>query len=637
MIRYDALPQGHRVAGRRFLIDELIGRGRSSAVYRALDFDSKTSVALKILDPFLAQDPVSLERFAREVRIIRKLNHPNVVRLYSFFQDGDFHVICMEYIEGLDGAAYLDRYGRLSVAEFLPIAKTSASAVASCHRMKVLHRDLKPQNLLLTPNRDVKLVDFGVSKINTMSDLTKTGTVIGTPEYMAPEQFNSTTADPRSDVYSLGAVFYQLLTERPPYAGTSLSHILGRQLSEKVEPIATFRDDVPEWLEAVVGKCLRTDRGERYQSCYELLRDLEQGEQALARQEQRRQPEPCLSCREPRIAGLPFCHQCGTLAGDVYERGDHALILYQCDDKDTVSAHLARAFRLKDARAVRARLERLPVLLLRRVSEATAAAVANDLASTPCELTLTDKLPSSFRLPRRYLLYGCLALLPMLVHASYLTVLIALPAVAGSELLLIWLYTRRVRPLFKPEVLGRRPRVDPFSRKAAYRLRQMNARDLKVLLGKIVASLLVLRKAGSVLARRGEAATPGLDLRALTGRVEQGLEAARAVEGYELYLSSRSLNDIRQKLDAADLRLRHAAGVEQMEPLVAAKAKLQGELKRYLEVQELHSRLFVALLNLNGTLRRLVDALADRRDVPALAADLADLEDDLRLEREAPA
>ncbi len=632
MIRYDALPRGHRVAGRRFLIDELIGRGRGSAVYRALDFDSKTSVALKILDPFLAQDPISLERFAREVRIIRKLNHANIVRLYSFFQDGDFHIICMEYIEGLDGAAYLDRYGRLSVAEFLPIAGTVASAVESCHRVKVLHRDLKPQNLLLTPNRDVKLVDFGVSKINTMSDLTKTGTVIGTPEYMAPEQFNSTNADPRSDIYSLGAVFYQLLTERPPYAGTSLSHILGRQLSEEFEPIATFRDDVPKWLEAVIGKCLRTDRGERYQSCYELLRDLKKGEQALARQEQRRRPEPCLSCREPRIAGLPFCHQCGTFVGDVYERGDHALILYNCDDKDAVSRHLARAFHLKGAGAVRARLDRLPVLLLRGVSEATAAAVANDLASTPCELTITDKLPSSFRLPKQYLLYGCLALLPMLVHSSYLTVMIALPVVVGSELLLIWLYTRRVRPLFKPEVLGRRPRVDPFSRKAANRLRQMNGRDLKVLLGKIVAGLLALRKAGSVLERRGEAATPGLDLEVLTGRVEQGLEAAGAVEAHELYLSSRGLNDVQQKLDAAELRLRHAAGVEQMEPLVAAKAKLRAELKRYLEVQELHSRLFVALLNLNGTLRRLVDALADRRDLPALAAELADLEHDLRLE-----
>ncbi len=624
MIRYNALPQGFRIH-RRFLVEELVGQGRSSAVYRALDLDTRSLVALKVLDPFLARDPTSLERFAREVKIIRALDHPNVVRLYGFLKDQGFYVISMEYIDGIDCGAYVRRHGHLDLAEFLPIARTVTSAVGSCHKAGVLHRDLKPQNILLTAAKDVKLVDFGVSKVSTMSDLTKTGTVIGTPEYMAPEQFTSTTADPRSDVYSLGAVFYELLTERPPYAGTSLSSILGRQLRQDLEPVSSLRPEVPEWLDAVVRKCLRTDRSNRYQSCFELAEDLGKGERSLARWEEKREPVLCLSCKTPQIAGLPFCHLCGTFASEVYERGRHSLILYQCDEPDAVSAHLARVLPAGDEGAIRARLDNLPVLLLRGVSRNTAAALASDLAPYPCELKISDKLPRQLRLPGKYLFYGCLALAPMVIWNS-LSFSLRLWVIVASEALVIYLYRRRIRPLVKLGALKPRAKVkaDPFSLEAARRLRRMKAEDLKTIVGKIAHSFLAIRAATG-------AAAAGVDRKALSRLIEKALRAAETVEGYELYLSSRSLNGIKQKLDAAEHRLEQASDPQQMEPLIEAKTKLRSDFERYQEVQELHSRLFVGLLNLNSTLKALADALAERKSAAAAAAEIAALEGDLTL------
>ena len=207
MISYDALPHGFTIDN-RYWVEGLLGKGRSSAVYRAFDAETSTQVSLKILDPFLSQDPVYLERFRREVSIIRSLSHPGIVKVYAFLKFQEFYVIVMEYFESRNGIAYLDRYGAMPVADFLDVAKKIVSAIESCHKVSVLHRDIKPQNVLISQNKDIKVVDFGISRVNTMSNLTKTGTILGTPEYMPPELFITGRSDTRSDIYSLGCVFF---------------------------------------------------------------------------------------------------------------------------------------------------------------------------------------------------------------------------------------------------------------------------------------------------------------------------------------------------------------------------------------------------------------------------------------------
>jgi len=629
-MRYNTLPVGHTIAG-RFVIEAALGHGRSSAVYRALDHHTRTRVALKMLDPFLAQDPVSVERFAREVTILRTVSHPNIVRVYDFLRDGDAHVICMEYIDGLDGKAFLARFGRLALADFLHVARQIAAALDACHRLKVLHRDLKPQNVLITANRDVKLVDFGISRINTMSDLTKTGTILGTPEYMAPELFVSTKADPRSDIYAIGAVLYELLTARPPHVATSLSTIMAQQLRGDVEPIATFRKDIPHWVDAIVSKCLRTDPNNRYQSGYELLRDLQRGERARAAYLEKQPVALCLNCHADRIAGLPFCHQCGHFSQDVYAKGRSSVILYGSDDLDGLANQLRRIFPAAPSAAVRTGLGKPPVVLFSDISRDTAMSVVNELAVFPCELRVTQNLAKDLRLPQVYLGLMLVALLPVFALDSFFG---RLGLTAACEVLLVWLYRRRVRPLIRLSANSEpaRQRADQHLIDLARRFTALHDPNLKTILGTIASSFLQLR-------RRLAKAPSVFDADTIATVVSSSVEAAHTLERYETYLSSRSLNDIRDKLAATDLRLRQSQATAGIAALIEAKAKLRREFTDYQAIQELHAKLYISLLNLNTVLRQIEDSFADggaapetlRTEVAQIQADFLATQPEMRL------
>lgn len=621
MTHYHSFPKGYTVA-ERFVVEAPIGRGRSSAVYRALDLRARTEVALKVLDPFLAQDPTSVERFAREVAILRSLNHPNVVRLYDFLRDGEAYCICMEYIEGLDAKAYIARFGKLPVVEFLPIAKSLTAALEACHGRKVLHRDLKPQNILITPNHDVRLVDFGVSRINTMSDLTKTGTLLGTPEYMAPELFVSTAADPRTDIYALGVVFYELLAGRPPYVATSLSTIMSQQLRGQIEPLSTYRRDLPPWLESIVLKCLKVDPNARYQSCYELLRDLQSAERALAVYEAKRQATPCLSCKTELIPGLPFCHHCGTFTRDQYAKGPYALVLYSCEDPDALAARLLRLFPHRSRTALRARLSKSPLVICTGVSHGTATNLVNELAVVPCELGITRRLLSEFRLPRVYAGFGVLALCPVLLTPGR-SFLGTLALTLCGESVLVALYLRQISPLIRLAAVRDRALVplDPEIPAFARSIRQLSDPSLKAALGKIVSTFLHISDSKAM-----DRPCVG-EIRSL---VLRAIEVARTLESHAVYLGSRSLNEIRDKLRAVELRLAETRETERAASLMQTRMQLQREFRDYRSIEELHSKLHIAVLNLNALLKKIDDLPGGSLD--SVGAEMQELAQDFALD-----
>jgi hypothetical protein len=613
MTRYDALPRGHMVAS-RFVVEGLIGRGRTSAVYKAFDGQTNTHVALKILDPFLAQDPTSVERFTREVRIIRSLDHPSIVKVYEFLRDGDSYVMCMELVDGLDGKARAARFGRMPIADFLVVAKGVLAALEACHRVKVLHRDLKPQNILITADNRVKLVDFGISRVNTMSDLTKTGTILGTADYMAPELFLSTRADPRSDIYAAGAVLYELLAERPPHVASSLSMLMTRHQRAEIEPLSSIRGDVPRWLEAIVSKCLRVDPNARYQSCWELLRDLERGERAFAAREDSEATAPCLECKRLAIPGLPFCHHCGTFNRDLYVRGPYSLVLYQCDDKKRFAAEVRRMIPSRSMEAVAHRLARPPVVVFGGVSQATASALFDELGRLPCELRITRNLANEVRLPRLYLGLAVLALLPLLVLKS---VLGRLGVTLAGELALAGFYLWQMRPLIAlREARGRAATPgDTELIVIAGKLRTLTDEALKTILGNVVRSYVRVRDG------TGTAATI-LGAKDLAPVVARALEAARRVEDYGSYLADTSVNTIKARLEAAGRRLEEAEDVAAAEPLVEARTKLRRELADYRMIEELQSRTFISLLNLQTLLRRVEAAAREEGAGDAIRAEL---------------
>lgn len=619
MTRFNTLPRGHVVA-RRFVIESAIGRGRTSAVYKALDGHTNTAVALKVLDPFLAQDPLSVERFVREVQIIRTLDHPNVVKVYDFLRDEDTYVICMELIDGVDGKTWLARSGEMPVAAFLTVATGVVAALEACHRVKVLHRDLKPQNILIAAGPRAKLVDFGVSRVNTMSDLTKTGTILGTADYMAPELFVSSRGDPRSDIYAAGAVFYELLTGRPPYVASSLSTLMVRHAKGEIEPIGSFRSDVPGWLEAVVLKCLRVDPSARYQSCWELRRDLERGERALAVRDARDAGVACLECKRAGVPGLPFCHHCGKLARDLYARGPCSIVLYHCDDVAGFAGQVRRLAPARSTTAVEARLARPPVVVFRGVSERAASAVFEELARVPCDLGIARRLANELRLPRSYVALGVLALVPLLAAG---TVPGRLALTAAGELALAAAYLRQIRPLVRlPEVRDARATYDDAELvQVAGRLSALGDEALKTILANIVRNYLALRDVGNPTT----AVCRTQDVSAI---VRLALDAGHRVEGQALYLAGTSVNTIKARLEAARRRLEEAQTADDAARSVEACTALERELKSYRAVEDLHSRTYIALLNLQALLGRVVEATRHEAALDGFGIELDELKAD---------
>jgi tRNA A-37 threonylcarbamoyl transferase component Bud32 len=621
VIDFANLAPGHRVGG-RYAIEARVAQGRTSAVYRALDTTTGTRVALKILDPFLAHDEVSVERFRREVRIVRALDHPHIIDVYDFFRDADLYVISMEWVDGVDAKLRLHRDGPLPLAAFLRVAAQLLSALDACHRKGVLHRDLKPQNLLFDRRGDLRLSDFGVSKLHASSDLTKTGTAIGTPEYMAPELFRDGRADPRSDIYALGAVFYELLVGRPPYSGTSLASIMTQQREREIEPLRALRPELPAWLEAIVLRCLRFDPERRYGSPAEIEAELRRGARARATYEGRNRPARCLACGEERVPGLVFCQDCGRFTHEVFQPGGFHLILYRADEPGLLLDYLTRFFPDLPAWSTRLRLRLLrPLVLFAGLSQAAATSLYSELAASFCELEVSERLPAELRLPA-WMSGLAMALVPAFLFAFH-GVLLALGRgdIRGGPLLplllvasplasaatLYALYRWKIRPL----VGWRRARSRASERPSAIALRMVEAlrevhsRSTRRLLGGMAASWFALHD----LARARGGSLPA----SLEELLFAAFRTARRLDVYEAHLAGRSLMGIKDELDRVSLRLASSTEEKALEELVEARSELAQELADYREVQELQSRTHLALLAAAGSLEKLRNAEADRR------------------------
>ena len=267
-----------------YKIHSLLGVGGMGEVYLAQDPRLDRAIALKILPTELASDPDRMRRFVREAKAASALKHPNVATIYEIGKSEEFHFIAMEYVEGQTLANKIS--GRpLPIAEIVDIGIQVADALDEAHRKGITHRDIKPANLMLTSREQVKILDFGLAKVTRPegqaigSDIstvvkTETGVVMGTVQYMSPEQVLGKEVDHRTDIFSLGVVLYEMATGRLPFTGTSSSETMDRVLHGQPEAIARFNYDVPAELERIVRKCLEKDRERRYQSARDLLIDL---------------------------------------------------------------------------------------------------------------------------------------------------------------------------------------------------------------------------------------------------------------------------------------------------------------------------------------------------------------------------
>lgn len=269
----------------RYEIRSQLGKGGMGEVYLALDTELDRMVALKILPAEVATNQERLRRFVQEAKAAAALKHPNIAHIYEIGEAQDRHFISMEYVEGLALSARINRRP-LAVSETVHLGVQIADALDEAHSKGITHRDIKPSNIMITPRGQSKLLDFGLAKVRqsieeeNSSDATtqlKTaeGIVIGTVMYMSPEQALGQVVDHRSDIFSLGAVLYEMSTGRLPFTGSTTTEIIDRIAHSQPEAISRFNYEVPGELERIIRKCLEKDKDRRYQSARELLVDLQ--------------------------------------------------------------------------------------------------------------------------------------------------------------------------------------------------------------------------------------------------------------------------------------------------------------------------------------------------------------------------
>ncbi|MGI8854245.1 MAG: protein kinase domain-containing protein [Thermomicrobiales bacterium] len=256
--------------GERYDLRQTIGIGGMARVYLAHDRRLHRDVAAKILNPALASDPLFVERFRREAQAAAALNHPNIVAIYDTGTTDDSYFIVMEYVPGPNLKEAIRERGALPEAEALGIGAQVAAALEAAHSSRLIHRDIKPHNVLLHPEGVAKVTDFGIARAAGASQLTSTQMVMGTAHYLSPEQALHRPLDGRSDLYSLGIVLYEALTGQVPFNGDSLVAVAMMQVHETPQPIRALRPEIAPETEAVVMKALAKDPAQRYQSAAEM-------------------------------------------------------------------------------------------------------------------------------------------------------------------------------------------------------------------------------------------------------------------------------------------------------------------------------------------------------------------------------
>ncbi len=268
----------------RYRLERRLGVGGMSTVQLAFDTRLERNVAVKLLAEHLAADDGFVQRFRREALAAARLVHPNVVQVYDFGTDDHSgrQFIAMEYVEGKSGAELLREQGRLPVGDVVELCAQACRGLDYAHRNGVVHRDIKPGNLLRNPEGIVKIADFGIAKAADDSDITRIGSVIGTAAYLAPEQARGEAAAPPSDLYALGVVAYQLVAGRLPYQGSSLTELARQQESGPPTDVTSVVPECPPALSLAIMRALVADPAHRYASAPEMERALRDGMRGIA-------------------------------------------------------------------------------------------------------------------------------------------------------------------------------------------------------------------------------------------------------------------------------------------------------------------------------------------------------------------
>jgi TolB-like protein/Tfp pilus assembly protein PilF/tRNA A-37 threonylcarbamoyl transferase component Bud32 len=274
------LTTGSTFAGRYQIIEEL-GQGGMGKVYKAFDKEVNVRVALKLVKPEIAADKNTIERFRNELKVAREISHKNICRMYDLGRDAETYFITMEYVSGEDLRSFIRRARRLDIGTAISITRQVCDGLSEAHRLGVVHRDLKPSNIMIDQEGNAKIMDFGIARSLKGKGITGAGVMIGTPEYMSPEQVEGKEADERSDLYALGVILYEMVTGRVPFEGDTLLSVAVKHKSEIPKDPRELNVQLPEDLSCLILRCLEKDKEKRFQSAAEVSAELEKIERGV--------------------------------------------------------------------------------------------------------------------------------------------------------------------------------------------------------------------------------------------------------------------------------------------------------------------------------------------------------------------
>lgn len=318
-----ATPVAGRIYGDRYRVEGLLGRGGMGQVFRVHDLVEGRDLALKVLDPLSGQDEDRTERFKREIGVLSRISHPSIPRIHGWGTAEGRLFFVSDLVEGSDLKLEIQRRGPWPPAEAAELVATVADALSAAHALGIVHRDVKPNNIMLGADGAVRLLDFGLARgvgID-ISTLTKTGMIVGTPGYMSPEQFEGRGVDERTDIYSLGVVLFELATGRLPFTGQTPIAVAMKHKLEPPPPLRSLRPDLPAWLERAALKCLEKDPAGRFPTAAELAAELRRPHQG-----------------KPRLHRLPSGD---AVVEDESETSDWALVLASHQEKTGWAAGMA--------------------------------------------------------------------------------------------------------------------------------------------------------------------------------------------------------------------------------------------------------------------------------------------------------
>lgn len=312
--------------GPRYRVEKLLGQGGMGAVYKAYDLDLNRTVALKLVRPELMVHPEAMQRFKQELLLASKISHKNILRIHDLGDAAGTKFISMAFVDGSDLYHVLQSQGKLSIERTLHIAKQLCAALEAAHGEDVVHRDMKPQNIMLDKDDHVYVSDFGLAKsIESEGGMTMTGELLGTPRYMAPEQIECKPVDGRTDLYALGLIIYEMLTGDVPFQAESTFQLMYKRANEAPPEPKAVNPEIPDWLNQVVMKCLERDPERRYKSARAILNDLELQQSPSGF-------SPSMSIRLPQMAvNVPMSKRvfAGIVAGALIVSSGIAVIGYR--------------------------------------------------------------------------------------------------------------------------------------------------------------------------------------------------------------------------------------------------------------------------------------------------------------------